>query len=166
MEGRLLAQTIAGAAGKNNAYFQKRRQSMLPDLPATHEHKRDVAMLMPIEHDVAGEQGIVASYVVTTDLKRCIVQHAGGVGPRVKVYFDGASHQCGRQRGWADCQAPGHTCICYRFVEDSSRSEFATRMWLWVKQGLDNPHVEGHLKWTPSNEACLEAMHALEFVDF
>ena len=71
--------------------------------------------------------------VASIGLSRAIVD-TGDATVSIKVYFDNASHQTKRQRGWVQCGY--HGCIRYRFVGNATR-EVSLRFHAYVVCFID-----------------------------
>ena len=89
---------------------------------------------------------------------------SAGVGmPASKVYFDNATHQSHRQRGWIDCRH--HGCIKYEFCS-GSQAEFCTYMHLWEAGGGACGSRHEHLQWKPSEASVVELVPSIVLVQF
>ena len=82
-----------------------------------------------------------------------------------KVYFDNASHQSGRQRGWINCSFPCR-CVKYEFVTESEKAAYCAWMYVWEQHGNDAADRREHLKFDPRPADVAECMLNLRMVPF
>jgi hypothetical protein len=87
--------------------------------------------------------------IESSSWKRCVCDLGEGT-LQLKVYFDGCSHQSGRQRGWIDCST--HSCIKYVPVF-ADMATFCTALYIWERHGESAACSDrlDHLAYWPSD---------------
>ncbi len=109
------------------------------------------ALALPICDSIADIIAPVVRSAAEEGWSRCMVR----LPPNAwfKVWFDGCTHQSGRQRGWAECGS--YRCIKYKFTEVlESRVPFCAAMALWMGHGVMHSDMtrSDHLAYWPSPE--------------
>ena len=118
-------------------------------------------------HEDASVGPMLALPVNTRDLyhRRCVV-HVGGNSAKLKIFFDRGTHQSGRPRAWANCEA--HGCIKCMFVDDFDDKR-GVCSWLyawWTTFREEEETKENHLTYEPLAEHVFRFAGQLQMEDF
>jgi hypothetical protein len=107
---------------------------------------------------------LVAPVIETSMWKRCVCDLGEGT-LQLKVYFDGCSHQSGKQRGWIDCST--HSCIKYVPVF-ADMATFCTALYIWERHGESADCLDrfDHLAYWPSDSDVELAKPRLRMMPF
>jgi hypothetical protein len=165
-----LQRLLSSMTGRANAWFTDQLRILprldnepIDDVDIDEEKQVVVGIPAPLAlTEDWGLDGVLPSIVPFEGWTRKLV--SAGVGmPASKVYFDNATHQSHRQRGWIDCRH--HGCIKYEFCS-GSQAEFCTYMHLWEAGGGACGSRHEHLQWKPSEASVVELVPSIVLVQF